>query len=383
MTTLDEYIHRIESRSRRSPGALVISAKLLDVARLAATSTPHALYGSVEPADDGPIYRVQAVSADPTLDQRLGVVLMPGTTFDTSDIVLRASDAVATQGGLPIDVVVVDESKYLDRVRGVPGADALSSKTVVVVGTGSVGSDLATRLARLGLAVHAVDPERLETENLVRWGLMVSPSSVGRRKALVWRDAVRASVPGARVEGHALNVVRDAVAFSDLLQTARPDLVVVATDTRDSRAVVNGLAARLGFPTLYVAFSDLAASVRIELVTDAAKGPCHLCSTYAEGGRHAPVRGSLQPYAVETAPARGVPALPVNVTLGTAIAARLALVFVSGAPVDPWFSHGEQRGNLMFVTMEPETWVFEEPLDRLVVQAERWPECPVCGGGDD
>lgn len=65
------------------------------------------------------------------------------------------------------------------------------------------------------------------------------------------------------------------------------------------------------------------------------------------------------------------------------MAARVALLLLAGAGTDAWFVNGEQRGNVMFMALQPNTWVFEEPWTRLVYQVERDPYCPVCGDDEE
>jgi len=218
---------------------------------------------------------------------------------------------------------------------------------------------------------------------------MVPVSCTGRSKARVFAETIERMVPGAAVEAHRLDVVHDGAAFDRLIAEAAPALLVAATDTRDSRRVVNAAAARFAIPALFVALSDGAASVRIEVVADARGGPCHLCSSAAEAGEldfGDGARRSTTPYAAEANP-QAVPALPVDIAIGTALATRIALTLLAGGEVGPLFHHGEQRGNVLFVSLRPDTWVFDEAWQRLVYEPERIPGCPVCDreprAGDD
>lgn len=325
---------------------------------------------STTPADD--LIPIATVSADPADD-------------GTVRLELGQVPHLARIGDTTARVVVVDPSAYRDRIRALPGADALAATRVVVVGLGSVGSSIGASLARCGVEVIGCDPDRLDVSNLVRWGLAAGVKHVGRHKSAVWAEIVSGSVVDAKVTGHPLDVVRDAGRFDALIRDTRPHLLIVTTDTADSRRNVNAIAARHGVRTLYVALSDHASSARFEVVDDAAVGPCHLCSTASEtaltgestyGGRH-----SNTPYAGEDAEPEqvAVPALPANVSLANAYATRIALNVLAGRPWEPFFTRGEQRGNVMFLALEPGWWLFDAPLDRLTYAPERHPECPVCG----
>lgn len=298
--------------------------------------------------------------------------------------VIAEAPTRAFRDTLPLEMVVLDGQLYRDRVRALPGVDELRGKRVMLVGLGSVGSDLGARLARLGVHVVGCDPDILVVENLIRWGLLVEMDEhVGRPKAEVWVERIRATVPAVLVDARALDVVREVATFEALLRSERPDLLICATDTADSRRVVNAAAARHGVKALYVSLADGAASVRIEVVEDASLGPCHLCAELGEGIAPAGFGGtwrSRTPYATEARPSQAaVAALPVDVGIGAALAARVALLLLAGPGAEAWFVNGEQRGNVMFMALQPNTWVFEEPWSRLVYQVERDPCCPVCG----
>lgn len=275
--------------------------------------------------------------------------------------------------------LVLDEARYRDRVEALPGAQAAQGRRVLLVGLGSVGSEMGARLARLGVRVVGCDPDLLEMQNLIRWGLTLAPREcVGRAKATVWAQHLNQHIPGAQVVGHKMDVVKRWKAFEELLRQEEPDLVVVCTDTRDSRRVVNATCARLGLPALYVALAEGASSVRLEVVRDAAQGPCHLCSSLGESADGAFTRsesGSRVPYSAQEQPQAAEPALPVDVSLGTGMATRVALSMLSGQGWEPWFTHGQQRGNVMFLSLRADWWVFEEPWQRLVYQASHHHAC--------
>lgn len=346
------------------------------------------LHGAAEESGGEPFLRVMTTDPHPGLD-RLGhgwerrddVNL--GRLDDGALALVVEPVPGATRGGAPLEVVVLDATRYRDRVRALPGAEALLDRMVVLVGLGSVGSDLGARLVRLGVRVVGCDPDRLVTENLVRWGLPVELGHVGRTKAEVWTEVLRHTVPDASVEAHAVDVVRQVGQLAAIVERERPSLLVAATDTADSRRIVNAVAARYGVPALFVALADGAASVRIEVVPDARNGPCHLCAERAEGiapSGFGGTRRSRTPYASEPEPPpTAVAALPVDVGLGTAVATRIALLLLTGVDPSPWLTHGQQRGNVLFVSLRPDTWVFEEAWDRMVYQVERDRECPVCG----
>lgn len=351
------------------------------------SSLGETLYGTVGEDELGQVISVEG------FDWVEGLSVVARTWPDSSDMVrsvigdevtiLLGDPPRATMGGDPVEIVLVDPAHYADRIRALPGIDSVVGRSVVIVGLGSVGSDIATRLARLRMRVVGCDADILAVENLIRWGLPVAiDRDVGWSKAAVWERRIREVVPEANVEAHALDVVRGAARFESILGRERPSLLIAATDTVDSRLAINAAAARHGVPALFVTLSDAAASVRIELVEDAKRGPCHVCATRAEASTTPGLsesKPSNTPYASPLEPvAEAVAALPVDVAIGSALASRIALVLLSGGDPEPYFRNREQQGNVLFWSLHPDTWVFESPWDRLVYQVEKDANCPVC-----
>lgn len=382
----------LAARDRRSlepRGTLVLGPALCQ--RVETSGSPHPdastvpggapVYGTWEEEAGEPLVRAVSTEGGPGL--RVVGTLGPPRPSEPGLVQVTSSPASASLDGRPMRLVFADPGRYRDRVLAVPGIEGLRGRKAMIVGCGSVGSDIGARLAALGVVVTSLDPDVLSMENLIRWGLDASPAhDVGRRKVLVWERILRATIPGAAVSGVPMDVVRDPGGFDAILEDHRPDLLIVATDTRDSRRAVTLTSVRHRLPVLFVALSDGAATLRLEVVEDAASGPCHLCSSAHEGGAspERTERRSLTPYAAQDAPADvAVPALPLNVAMANAVAARVAASHLAGAGWRAWFRRGAQEGTVMFVSLEPAAWVFDEPWMRLVYQPERVDGCPACG----
>ncbi|NUN13975.1 MAG: ThiF family adenylyltransferase [Myxococcales bacterium] len=387
---LQQHLARIKKRSMAPLGTILVPPDIEDV-----------LMGENPP----PLFAYVTNESFPrwtlTTDE-VGGTTIPiaiGTQFcnDDQTPVLQPRtgglDPLASFQGRRLGVCFLNPNRYRDRVRALPTMDLLLSTRVLLVGCGSVGSDIGARLVRLGASVVACDADVLSVENLIRWGVSAGIAEIGLPKVDVWANHLCAIVPDAKVRGVVNDVVTQTDEFEQLLVDFRPGLVIAATDTLDSRLVINGLCARHKIAALYVALSDGAQSARIELVPNAQAGPCHWCSSKAEGDV-APKfgAGTLIPYAADVAKT-AVSALPINVGIASAWAARIAVAFLSQFKIETeppvpspelwseYFIHGKQQGTILFMALEPDTWVFENPMDRVIYQPIRADDCPVCGGG--
>ena len=113
----------------------------------------------------------------------------------------------------------------LDRDSIVPrsgGRMSLTDKSVLLVGCGSVGSELAHRLGSTGLGKLTLsDPEIFTQDNLYRHTLSII--DVGRRKSFCLAHNLRQKYPWIRVKGD----TRPLENFTDLNELNHFDLIVV------------------------------------------------------------------------------------------------------------------------------------------------------------
>jgi molybdopterin/thiamine biosynthesis adenylyltransferase len=160
------------------------------------------------------------------------------------------------------------------RVRGVFETDALRERRVAIVGCGSGGSFIARELAKAGVGHFVlVDHDRLEPGNVCRHECGLS--EVGRLKVNAIRDLILDRNPTAevrtlavRVDGQTIEAVREAI--------AEADLVVGATDNRESRLLLNRAALRNGQPLLFGAVFRRAYGGQVLRVLPGLT-PCYQC----------------------------------------------------------------------------------------------------------
>jgi molybdopterin/thiamine biosynthesis adenylyltransferase len=127
-----------------------------------------------------------------------------------------------------------------EALPGLPGLDIsrVATSTVLIAGAGNIGSHLAPQLARAGVgALRILDRDRVEAKNLATQDYR--PEDVGRPKAEVLAERLRAQFPGRTVEAW----VGD---LEDVpLGVASVDAVLGALDSRRARQV---LASELAWP---------------------------------------------------------------------------------------------------------------------------------------
>lgn len=133
--------------------------------------------------------------------------------------------------------VVVQDIDLFHRVRGVFETDVLSTRRVAIVGCGSGGSFIARELAKAGVGKFLlIDHDRMEPGNVCRHECGLS--EVGRKKVFAIRDLILDRNPTADIEtlavhldGNTVGQIKQAIACADL--------VIGATDNRESRLLLN------------------------------------------------------------------------------------------------------------------------------------------------
>ena len=128
--------------------------------------------------------------------------------------------------------------------------ELLSSKHLLIVGVGSVGSAIALMAARAGIGKFTlIDPGVLTPEN-VR-GHFCDLSQIGRSKAYAISELIRRINPQAMVSAYAEDFRKMdrqvmASAFEDDV------LIVAATDSFECQSLVNQLSLEEGIPAIYI-----------------------------------------------------------------------------------------------------------------------------------
>jgi sulfur-carrier protein adenylyltransferase/sulfurtransferase len=228
---------------------------------------------------------------------------------------------------------------------GLAGQERLAAARVLVVGIGGLGSPVLQYLTAAGVGrIGAIDDDAVDETNLQRQTLFATPD-VGRAKAAVAAERLRALNPGVCVD--AIEGRFDASNARDLVRMY--DVVVDCTDRFPTRYLINDACLLEKKPDVYGSIFRFDGQVS---VLGLENGPCYRC-LYPE----APPEGS-----VPTCAEGGVLGALAGIVGAWQASETLKIVLGIGEPL---------RGRLMLI----------ESLSARVreVRFDRDPACAVCG----
>lgn len=280
----------------------------------------------------------------------------------------------------------IDWRKRLDGL--IPSA--ISTQRVVIVGCGSVGSFVASELARAGVGRFIlVDPDHVEWHNLTR--TIYGYRDVGRLKVDALKDHLLGIFPDLDIDAHAIKVQDLGSALTQLL--AQSELVISAVDDPQASGRINRHTFSAGTCALFLGLYKGAHGGEI-IISLPGITPCLACTT---GGR----RNLEDTTAFDVTRTRnyGTGRLVEQVALGSdihfvsAAGVRIALALLSAnAPNNPLaqFLIGalQQGKHYVIFGMTPEYFLFPQTHAKALGQyafqsvwmgAESCSKCPVCG----
>lgn len=153
---------------------------------------------------------------------------------------------------------------------GVAGQEKLRAARVVVVGAGGLGSPAALYLAASGIGtLGIVDCDSVDLSNLQRQ-VLFDTAAIGRPKAQVAQQRLRALNPDINVIGHALEL-----RAANVLEVLRDyDIVLDGTDRLATRYVVNDACVLLRKPLVSAAIHRFEGQAMTYVP---GRGPCYRC----------------------------------------------------------------------------------------------------------
>ncbi len=153
---------------------------------------------------------------------------------------------------------------------GVEGQKKLKSASVLLVGTGGLGSPLALYLAAAGVGrLGLVDFDVVDASNLQRQ-VIHGTSDVGRSKLESARDRISEINPNVEVDLYETRLT--SANALDVLQGY--DLVADGTDNFPTRYLVNDACVLIGIPNVYASIFRFEGQVSVFGAHD---GPCYRC----------------------------------------------------------------------------------------------------------
>ncbi|MDD4903818.1 MAG: HesA/MoeB/ThiF family protein, partial [Candidatus Bipolaricaulis sp.] len=153
---------------------------------------------------------------------------------------------------------------------GLEGQRLLKSASVLIIGTGGLGSPAALYLTAAGVGrIGIVDHDVVDVSNLHRQ-ILHGSASLGARKVESARERLREVNPLVQVD-----VYDEALTSENAVRIASPyDVVIDASDNFATRYLSNDLCVLLGKPNVYGAVLRFEGQVS---VFDAKRGPCYRC----------------------------------------------------------------------------------------------------------
>ncbi len=141
--------------------------------------------------------------------------------------------------------------EWLSREAALIGEEAvekLKQARVTVFGVGGVGSYTVEALARAGIgSLTLIDGDEVALSNLNRQ-LIADHTTIGKKKAEVAANRVKAINPACEVTAHA--VFADGSNTAEILMASRPDFIVDAIDCVTTKLLIAAWAKDNGIPLI-------------------------------------------------------------------------------------------------------------------------------------
>jgi adenylyltransferase/sulfurtransferase len=177
---------------------------------------------------------------------------------------------VSEQGTLSNDEIARYSRHVIMPEVGIEGQRKLKASSILLIGTGGLGSPLALYLAAAGVGrIGLVDYDVVDESNLQRQ-IIHGQSTVGKLKIDSAEDRIRDINPFVQVDKY-----NEPLTSDNALRLFEPyDVIIDGTDNFPTRYLVNDACVKLGKPNVYGSIFRFEGQVSVFY---AEEGPCYRC----------------------------------------------------------------------------------------------------------
>jgi hypothetical protein len=280
---------------------------------------------------------------------------------------------------LPMDAIIIPQRP--DAYARLPKqlTEAVGNKCVAIIGVGSGGGEIALNLACAGVGrLVLFDFDRLHAENYIRH--VLAKRDLGRTKTAGIMDQLRERGLPTQVQAYETDVQVWANDFRDRLLECQPDVLICATDSRDSRRFLNVCAVGFNIPLVIAGILD-AGRIGEVILVQPGESACYECVRLELGAAlkvPGSTEGAVTPYfAGEEADLQSA-VQRFDIGFVASLTTRVALqVLDSGSyerlPAN-YLVWGRERG-----AEYANPFRFDHPMSLNYVPVSMRADCPICG----
>ena len=367
--------------------------------------------------DDGDAYTLSSVGQFPSTKQVSAAIIIgnaevPGVPIvihlnktsptnktdtymapDGSSYVSTAQHIITPGNIRSIKVAIVDIVKALNlRRKGFLESDLLKDSIVTIIGLGTGGIQAALDLAKSGVGnFHLIDSDRLDIGNVSRHQAGIS--CVGRKKVFAARDLIIEKNLKANVTTYPILACEE---NKEILVPIieKSDLIVCATDSRQSKLLINSLCVTAKKPAIYGGAFRRAYGGNVLRVHESA---CYHCFVLAMSEKETDQEVSSEENANEIAysdmPVSIEPGLSIDVAPIATMVSKLALqelivnkestlhVLDKDFEANWYFWINRPEPKTEYASLVPLSESYNEMtiLRWYAVTLDKDPDCPTCG----
>jgi adenylyltransferase/sulfurtransferase len=221
--------------------------------------------------NDEDVRYLQGVETTLSEDDRL--MILPSIAGGATGTPAASAEVASGSNGLPSlshqEILRYSRHLLIPEV-GLDGQRKLKAASVLIIGTGGLGSPVSMYLAAAGVGrIGLVDYDVVDFSNLQRQ-IVHGSSRMGDRKVDSARDRLLDINPDIEVEVHDVPFTSD-----NAMEIARDyDILIDGTDNFPTRYLVNDVSVMLGKPNVYGSIFRFEGQLS---VFDAQNGPCYRC----------------------------------------------------------------------------------------------------------